>query len=314
MTNFFRTLRMLLVFSILFFSLLFAVSTANCRVHIGATYYNPDVSVTESLTTNNANYASVTYLDPGFIISAGAGESVEDEFSQFSHSIYARKKGNNENIKAYLKAESGSYDWEHALVAFSDALAMSVGCELEGGNFIGSYGNTNSAIREHVSLTNINYSSDASITLESISLTGVGEFPNADSCGFSSRTEVENIGKIAITEVNLIDNSLVSEAVDLEWTKSIKLTPEISSMGESTQINSKAGWMLYPGEDLNHTINVSMQFDAYNLTGREPLFDTQYVPPGGDPLCAQVIPMEHIVNVSEMYFNLSMSTTWTPSP
>ena len=314
MTNFFRTLRLLLVFSIFFFSLLFAASTANGTVHIGATYYNSDVSVTESITTNNADYASVIYLKPDVIASTGAGESVDDEFSQFSHSIYARKNGNNGNIKAYLKAESGNYDWEQSLVAISGALAMKVGCNVEGGTFTGAYSNTNSAIREHVSLTNINYSGATTITPESISLTGVGEFPTVDFCAFSSRTEVKNIGKTTTTEANLTDKIPIRGVVDHEWTKGIVLSPEVSTTEESVLIKSKAGWMLYPGEDTNHSINVSMMFNAYNLTTGEPLFDTQYVPPGGEPLCAVVRPMAFIVNITEMYFNLSMSTIWTPSP
>jgi hypothetical protein len=285
-------------------------------VHIGATYYNSDVSVTESITTNNADYASVIFLNPGFIVSTGAGESVDDEFSQFSHSIYAIKNGSSENIKTNLKTESGNYDWEQALVALSDALAMRIGCKVEvlGGNFTGAYSNTNSAIREHVSLTNINYSADTTITPESISLTGVGEFPTVDFCAFSSRTEVGNRGQTTTTEANLTDKIPIRGVVDHEWTKSIVLSPEVSTTEESVQIKSKVGWMLYPGEDMNDSINVSMIFNAYNLTSGEPLFDTQYVPPGGEPLCAVVRPMEFIVNITEMYFNLSMSTIWTPSP
>ena len=98
--------------------LLLSVSTACAKVHIQSTCYNSEAMVTESVMTNNADYSSVTILLPysGYaglpfsILSNGAGKSVDEEFSEFSHSILAANKGDFESIAASLKTESGEFE------------------------------------------------------------------------------------------------------------------------------------------------------------------------------------------------------------
>jgi hypothetical protein len=313
--------KFLLVFSSLFLFLLFAVSPAYGQVQMRSTCYNSEAWVTESVMANNADYSSVTVLLPysGYmglpysISSKGAGKSVDEEFSEFSHSIYAGNCGNCENIEASLKTESGEFEWKGGVAAspYGLSMEMSVGCEIDNGNLEASYGNTNSAIREEVSTTNSKYSSDAGITPESITFMGVSESQNVDTCGFSSKTTAENIGKTVTIESNLKEESPVSEGVDHKWTKNIVLLPENSSTNESILIKSKEGWMIVAG-DLNSSIIAGMKFDAYDTASGEPLFATQYVPPGGGPLYIIVKQMEMGLLDINQRTDLTMSATWGP--
>jgi hypothetical protein len=323
MTKFSPAIRILLVLSSLFLFFLFAASPAYGQVEIRSTCYNSEAVVTENVMTNNADYSSVTVLLPysGYaglpysIISDGAGKSVDEEFSEFSHRIFAGNGGNCENIEASLKteSESGGFEWKGGVTASSYGLSMemSVGGEIYDGNLEASYSNTNSATREEVSTTNSGYSSDASITPQSITYNGVSKSQNEDTCGFSSKTKAENIGKIATIEASLKEESPASEGADHMWTKSIVLLLESSSMEESILIKSKEGWMMVPG-DSRSSITAGMKFEAYDSASGEPLFPTQYVPPGGEPLYILASRMETGLLDINQSIDLTMSATWGP--
>ena len=316
--------KFLLVFSALSIFLLLTVSTACAEVHMESTCYNSEATVTENVMTNNADYSSVTVLLPysGYyaglpysILSSGTGKSVDDEFSEFSHRIFAGNGGNCENIEASLKteSESGGFEWKGGVTASSYGLSMemSVGCEIYEGDLEASYSNTNSAIREEVSTTNSRYSSDASLTPQSITSNGVSKSQNVDTCGFSSKTEVENIGKTVTIEASLKEEPPASEGVDHRWTKSIVLLPESSSMKESILIKSKEGWMMVPGYS-SSSIIVGMKFDAYDSASGEPLFPTQYEPPGSAPYYILVSQIDTDLLDINQRIDLAMSATWGP--
>jgi hypothetical protein len=324
-TKFLSTIRIVLVLSALFIFLLFAASPAYGQVHMRSTCYNSEVTVTEDLRTENADYSGITVLLPysGYgghpysIITGGTGKSIEEEFSEFSHSIFATMDGNHEKVRASLKIKSGEYEWEHEVKALSEGLdmKMSAKCEIDNGNLEAGYGNTESAVREEVSTTNSKYSSNTDITTRSITSNGVSESQNEDTCGFSSKTEVENIGKTATIEASLKEESPASEAVDHKWTKSIILLPESSSMEELMIIKSKEGWMMVPimvpGYS-SSSISARMKFGTYDLKSGEPLFPTRYVPQDGEPLYILVSRIDTGPLDISQHIDLAMSAAWGP--
>ena len=325
--KFSSAIMILLVFSVLFISLLFTVSTVCGKVHITSTYYNSEATVTECLRTENADYSGITVLLPhtGYgglpysILSGGTGKSIDEEFSEFSRSIFAAMDEKYEKIEASLKTESGEYEWKSGIKASSDLfMGMAVEGEIENGNLEASYSNTNSAIDEDVSTINSKYSSGTCITSRSIISRGVSESQSVDNCGFLSETRVDNIGKTATIESELKEESPAGEAaVDYIWTKKMVLLPEISSMDESMLIKSKEGWMILPKvrpASCRPTVIVAgMKFEAYNLTSGEPLFDTQYIPPNGNLLYLHAVENNGPLNINRT-IDLSMSSTWSPTP
>nr|CBH36579.1 hypothetical protein, secreted [uncultured archaeon] len=327
MTKFLPSIMVLLVFSVLFISLLFAVSPVCGKVHMTSTYYNSEATVTECLMTENADYTGITVLLPhtGYgglpysISSGGTGKSIDEAFSEFSHSIFTLMDENYEKIGASLKTESGEYEWKSGIKVSSDLfMGMSIGCEIENGNLEASYSNTNSAIDEDVSAINSMYSSGTDITSRSINYKGVSESQSVDNCGFLSETWVDNIGKTATIESSLKKESPASEeAVDYICTKKIELLPEISSIDESMLIKSKEGWRIVPNvgpaSSRPTVIVAGMKFEAYDLTSGEPLFDTQYVPPNGNLLYLHAVENDGPLNIN-LTLDLSMSSTWSPTP
>lgn len=321
MAKFLSTIRIVLVLSALFIFLLFAASPAYGQVHMRSTCYNSEVTVTEDLRTENADYSGITVLLPysGYgghpysIITGGTGKSIEEEFSEFSHSIFAAMDGNHETVRASLKTESGEYEWEQGVKALPEGLdmKMSANCEIDNGNLEAGYGNTKSAVREEVSTTNSKYSSNTEITTQSITSNGVSESQNVDTCGFSSKTEVENIGKTATIEASLKEESPASEGADHKWTKSIILLPESSSMEELMIIKSKEGWMMVPGYS-SSSISARMKFETYDLKSGEPLFPTRYVPQDGEPLYIVVSRIDTGPLDISQHIDLAMSAAWGP--
>ena len=167
--------------------LLLSVSTVCGQVHIQSTCYNSEAIVTENVMTNNADYSSVTVLLPysGYaglpysIRSEGSGKSVDKEFSEFSHSIFAGNCEKFENIAANLKteSESGGFEWKGGAIASSYGLAMgmSVDGKIENGTLDASYGNSLSRHTEAVTANGAQYSVTSSITPATISSKGTGK-------------------------------------------------------------------------------------------------------------------------------------------
>lgn len=185
--NFFkRTKNLLRIFFICLLLLLF-VSAVCAQVHIQSTCYNSEAMVTESVMTNNADYSSVTVLLPysGYaglpfsIRSNGAGKSVDKEFSEFSHSIYAGNCENFENIEASLKteSESGGFEWKGGVTVSSYGLSMgmSVGGGIENGTLEAFYRNSLSKHTEEVTANGAQYSVATSITPDTITSNGIGK-------------------------------------------------------------------------------------------------------------------------------------------
>jgi hypothetical protein len=137
--------------------------------------------------TNNADYSSVTVLLPYYgygglpfsILSDGAGKSVNEEFSEFSHSIYAGNCETIENIEASLKteSESGGFEWKGGAIASSYGLSMgmSVGGGIENGTLKASSGNSLSMHTEEVTANGAQYSVATSITPDTIISNGIGK-------------------------------------------------------------------------------------------------------------------------------------------
>jgi len=143
--------------------------------------------VTESVMTNNADYSSVTVLLPysGYaglpfsIRSNGAGKSVDKEFSEFSHRIFAGNCEKFENIEASLKteSESGGFEWKGgvAVSSYGLSMGMSVGGGIENGTFEAFYRNSLSRHTEEVTANGAQYSVATSITPDTITSNGIGK-------------------------------------------------------------------------------------------------------------------------------------------
>lgn len=184
---FFKATKNLLRIFFISLLLLLFVSGVCGQVHIKSTCYNSEAVVTEDVMTNNADYSGVTLLLPysGYaghsfsILSNGAGKSVDEEFSEFSHSIFAAMDGNCENIEARLKteSESGGFEWKGGAIASSYGLSMgmSVGGKIENGTLEASYGNSLSRHTEEVMANSAQYSEDTIITPDTIASNGIGK-------------------------------------------------------------------------------------------------------------------------------------------
>ena len=185
--NFFEPTKNLLRIFLISLLLLLFVSAVCGQVYIKSTCYNSETMVSESVMTNNADYSSVTVLLPYYgygglpfsIFSDGAGKSVNEEFSEFSHSIYAGNCEKFENIEASLKteSESGGFEWKGGAIASSYGLSMgmSVGGGIENGTLKASSGNLLSMHTEEVTANGAQYSVATSITPDTIISNGIGK-------------------------------------------------------------------------------------------------------------------------------------------
>lgn len=157
---------------------LVSTSTVYAQVSIKTTCYNSNSIVTEDLRTENADYYGITVLAPAYIISNGAGESVDDEFSEFYHRVFAANEGDSGSIAAYLnlKAESGGYEWVKEVTTSSEGLSMgmSVDGEIENGILEASYRNSLSSHIEELMTNDAKYSESTIITPSTIASGGIG--------------------------------------------------------------------------------------------------------------------------------------------
>ncbi|MGB3459270.1 MAG: hypothetical protein WBB08_08250 [Halobacteriota archaeon] len=253
---------------------LVSTSTVYAQVSIKTTCYNSNSIVTEDLRTENADYYGITVLAPTSISSNGAGESVDDEFSEFYHRVFAANEGDSGSIAAYLKTESGGYEWVNELTASSEGLSMgmSVDCEIENGNLEASYRNSLSSHIEELMTNDANYSVSTIITPSAITSDGIGssllkesksedndtEKEKNENSGFYHMIYVEGNGKW--TEIR---TNLTCESIDFDWKKSANTFRLNSSMS-----------MVLAGESKNGSIEVlEMDGDASN-------FPAQHLPPG----------------------------------
>lgn len=247
---------------------LVSTSTVYAQVSIKTTCYNSNSIVTEDLRTENADYYGITVLAPTSISSNGAGESVDDEFSEFYHRVFAANEGDSESIAAYLKTESGSYEWVKELTASSEGLSMgmSVDCEIENGNLEASYRNSLSSHIEELMTNDANYSVSTIITPSTIASDGIGSSLNDnnqdenENSGFYHMIYVEGQDKGKWTEIR---TNLTCESIDFDWKKSANTFRLNSSMS-----------MVLSGESKNGSIAV------LEMDGEASNFPAQHLPPG----------------------------------
>jgi hypothetical protein len=270
--------------------LLLSVSAAFGTVHIKTTCYNSEVVVTEDLRTVNADYNGVTTLAPGFIISNGAGKSVEEEFSEFSHRIFAANDADHENIAAYLRTESGGFEWTKEVTALPDGLAMSmsVGCVVENGNLKAAYSNSRVTHTEELRTNGAKYSEVTAINPGTIASSGIGKSKKSSdedknlNSGLAHKIHVEGQGKWAEIRTNLTCNSTDT---DYEWIKSVKALPENSSMGMALVCISNNGSIKkieMDGEALNFPLKEFYDDFSKNPTALFYSIDQQCATTGGE--------------------------------
>lgn len=247
---------------------LVSTSTVYAQVSIKTTCYNSNSIVTEDLRTENADYYGITVLAPTNISSNGAGESVDDEFSEFYHRVFAANEGDPGSIAAYLKTESGSYEWVKEVTASSEGLSMgmSVDCEIENGNLEASYRNSLSSHIEELMTNDANYSVSTIITPSAITSDGIGSSLNDNNqdengnSGFYHMIYVEGQDKGKWTEIR---TNLTCESIDFDWKKSANTFRLNSSMS-----------MVLSGESKNGSIAV------LEMDGEASNFPAQHLPPG----------------------------------
>ena len=249
---------------------LVSASTVYAQVSIKTTCYNSNSIVTEDLRTENADYYGITVLAPAYISSNGAGESVDDEFSEFYHRVFAANEGDSGSIAAYLnlKAESGGYEWVKGVNTSFEGLSMgmSVDCEIENGILEASYRNSFSSHIEELMTNEANYSESTIITPSAIASDGIGSSLNDNNqdengnSGFYHMIYVEGQDKGKWTEIR---TNLTCESIDFDWKKSANTFRLNSSMS-----------MVLSGESKNGSIAV------LEMDGEASNFPAQHLPPG----------------------------------
>jgi hypothetical protein len=143
-----------------------AISIGCGAVTVRISCYNSDSQLSEEIYANHADYSGVTILAPTFISSSGEGKSVDEDFSEFAHRVFAANDGGIETIEARLKAELGDYEWKKEAAVLPDALGMgmSVECGIEDGALEASYRNSHAAHTEEVQARQASYSEATTIT------------------------------------------------------------------------------------------------------------------------------------------------------
>ena len=186
---------LVILFLCLFLLSSVSASTVYAQVSIKTTCYNSNSIVTEDLRTENADYYGITVLAPAYISSNGAGESVDDEFSEFYHRVFAANEGDSGSIAAYLnlKTESGGYEWVKEVTTTSEGLSMgmSVDCEIENGILEASYRNSLSSHIEELMTNDAKYSESTIITPSTIASDGIGNSLLKESKSEDTDTDTE---------------------------------------------------------------------------------------------------------------------------
>ena len=259
-----KKLKISIIISLLFFCLLLSSASSDAKVQIQSTYYNSEAKVTENLQTTNADYSGVTVLTPSIIVSVGSGKSVEDEFNEFSHFIFAENGGDSEYIEASLKMDYGKYEWKKGVKASSDGLVlgMSVGCEVEG-DLEASYSNSRVSHTEELTIENAHarYSENTLVDPNVIisSGTGSGSSMSTNSM-FSHESKVEKDGNCENT-----DAYLRMESGEYKWKKGVKVIPEGLTMsmlvGCKVEGNLEAS---YSNPRASHTEDLTIENAHYS--------------------------------------------------
>jgi hypothetical protein len=244
--------------------------------------------------TNNADYSGVTVLLPYSIHSNGAGKSVDEKSSEFSHSILVAMDENCEKIKASLNTELGEYGWKSDVKVLPDGLhmGMSVESKIENGNLKATYDNSVATHTEEVTANGAQYSESTIITPSAISSDGIGnsllkeskseddetdkenndknQDENADNyledenenSGFYHMIYVEGQGNGKWAEIN---STLTAESMNTsyEWKKGVKAVTQNYSLG-----------MALVGVSNNGSIK------TIEMHGKASNFPAQHLPPG----------------------------------
>ena len=188
---------LVILFLCLFLLSSVSASTVYAQVSIKTTCYNSNSIVSEGISTKNADYYGVIVLAPAYISSNGAGKSVDDEFSEFYHRVFAANEGDSGSIAAYLnlKAESGGYEWVKEVTTSSEGLSMgmSVDGEIENGILEASYRNSLSSHIEELMTNDAKYSESTIITPSAIASDGIGNSLLKESKSEDTDTEKENL-------------------------------------------------------------------------------------------------------------------------
>jgi hypothetical protein len=202
---------LVILFLCLFLLSSVSTSTVYAQVSIKTTCYNSNSIVSEGISTKNADYYGVIVLAPAYIISNGAGKSVDDEFSEFYHRVFTANEGDSGSIAAYLnlKTESGGYEWAKEVIASSEGLSMgmSVDCEIENGNLEASYRNSLSSHSEELTTTGAKYSESTIITPSAIASGGIGNSLLKESKSEDDETDKENLSSDGKKEKGSEDNT-----------------------------------------------------------------------------------------------------------
>ena len=267
----FQLLRMNSLLIVLLICLLLSVSSVCGTVHMSFTCYNSEARVTENVMTNNADYSGVTVLLPYSIHSKGAGKSVDEKSSEFSHSILVAMDENCEKIKASLNAELGEYGWKSDVKVLPDGLlmGMSVESKIENGNLKATYDNSLATHTEEVTANGAQYSESTIITPDTISSNGMGNSGdgheadinvNPGEGGIFHKIRIEGNGKWA--EMN---STLTAEPMNTSyaWKKSVNAVTQNSSLG-----------MALVGVSNNGSIK------TIEMHGKASNFPAQHLPPG----------------------------------
>ncbi|MCK4735778.1 MAG: hypothetical protein KAT65_25210 [Methanophagales archaeon] len=257
-------------FSLILISLCLVLITfpANAKVDITSTYYNSEATVTECLRTENADYSGITVLLPhtGYgglpysILSGGTGKSIDEEFSEFSHSIFTAMDENYEKVGASLKTESGEYEWKSSIKASSDlVMGMSVECEIENGNLEASYSNSFTTHTEELKANGAKYSDATTIIPSAIASSGIGKGSESE---FSHTVFVENEG-----DCENIEAYLKTDSGEYEWKKSVNTRPNEISMGMSAGYKLGDGNIMTLYRNSDSTVSENLIAEGLQYSG-----------------------------------------------
>lgn len=301
--------------------LLAASSNAGASVSVGVTLFNSDSSVSESITVENANYASSALLLPynGFadfpysIHSSGAGSSTSSD-GKFTDTISAVRDGEDaSNVDASVETKSGSFRWSKSVDSSDDiAMSMGIATQIVNGELDSSYTNSDSSVAKEISTRNSMYSDKSYITSGSLGTQGSGSSLDEMENAFVSHVEAQHLGKTALVDSDVFELT-DTEGADHKFSDIIKLGSDSGSLAGSVSILSNNKCELLPMTGIvSGPIIAAMKFTPFYTATEKNIFEVQTVPKDGTPMSFRAVErtMPGDIKTFESV-TLSMTAKWT---
>ena len=300
--------------------LLAAASNADASVSVGITLYNSGSSVSESVSVENANYASSAILLPysGFadypysIYSAGAGASTSSD-GKFTDTITAVQEGDDaNNVDASVETKSGSFRWSKSVGSYDDiAMSMGVATTIVNGELDSSYANSDSSVAKEILTQNSMYTDKSIITPDSINSQGSGISLDEMENAFISHIETQHLGKTALVDSDAFELT-DTEGADHTFSDSIKLKSESAFLANSLSILSNNKCQLWSLPQVSSgPILAGIKVTPFYTNTKESVFEVQTIPEDSYPMSFTTIKPITPESIKQYQsFTMSMIAKW----